>query len=108
MQTHHVSSPAGAFAALAGVALLAAFIFAYSRRVYQNGGGSVIVRCRDGHLFTTVWIPGVSFKAARLGTTRWQRCLIGNHWTVVARVDPSTLTEEERAYAAAHRDSRLP
>jgi hypothetical protein len=25
------------------------------------------VRCRRGHLFTAIWIPGISFKAVRLG-----------------------------------------
>jgi hypothetical protein len=30
-------------------------------------GGKLIVRCRQGHLFTTIWIPGASLKAIRLG-----------------------------------------
>ena len=29
-------------------------------------GGNVVVRCRDGHLFTTLWLPAVSVKALRL------------------------------------------
>jgi hypothetical protein len=40
----------------------------------------VIVRCSQGHLFETIWIPLVSFKAVRLGTRRLQRCPIGHHW----------------------------
>jgi hypothetical protein len=30
----------------------------------QSGrvAGRVVVRCRAGHLFTTIWIPGVSIK----------------------------------------------
>ena len=33
-------------------------------------GRSVPVRCRQGHLFTTTWIPGASLKALRLGLWR--------------------------------------
>jgi len=42
-------------------------------------GRNVVVRCRRGHLFTTIWLPGVSLKAARLGWWRFQRCPVGNH-----------------------------
>jgi hypothetical protein len=55
------------------------------RRGYRLGHGTV-VRCQDGHLFTTVWTPGVSFKSVR-------------------DVD---LTEDDRRAAAAHHDLRLP
>jgi hypothetical protein len=58
-------------------------------------GGNVIVRCREGHLFTTIWIPGVSVKALRLGRWRYQRCPVGNHWSLVTPVRESGLTEEE-------------
>jgi hypothetical protein len=71
-------------------------------------GREVIVRCRRGHLFTTIWIPGVSFKALRLGWWRFQRCPVGNHWTLVRPVKESELTEEERRLAAEHRDVRIP
>jgi len=36
------------------------------RRRGYNFGGDVVVRCSDGHLFTTIWVPGVSLKAIRL------------------------------------------
>jgi hypothetical protein len=29
-------------------------------------GGNLVVRCREGHLFRTLWIPGVSLKGASL------------------------------------------
>ena len=34
--------------------------------------GRVVVRCRDGHVFTTVWVPFMSIKAIRLGLVRFQ------------------------------------
>src|SRR5215475_14255946 len=37
-------------------------------------GGDVIVRCREGHLFTTIWIPFMSVKAIRFGPVRYQYC----------------------------------
>ncbi|MHB1584362.1 MAG: hypothetical protein ACYCU7_13085 [Acidimicrobiales bacterium] len=67
-----------------------------------------IVECTDGHLFTSIVIPGVSLKAVRLGNKRWQRCPVGKHWTTVRRVDPSTLTPEQSAAARAVHDIRIP
>lgn len=71
-------------------------------------GGNVVVRCRDGHLFTTLWIPGASVKALRLGMWRVQRCPVGGHWTIVAPVNEAELTEDERRAAHAHHDIVLP
>ena len=71
-------------------------------------GGNVVVRCREGHLFTTLWIPGVSVKALRLGPWRVQRCPIGRHWTVVTPTREAKLSDEERIEARAHHDIRLP
>lgn len=67
-----------------------------------------IVRCRSGHLFTTLWIPGVSLKAVRLGLWRYQRCPVGGHWALVTPVRVSELSEAERQEAAEHHDARLP
>jgi hypothetical protein len=71
-------------------------------------GGNVVVRCRQGHLFTTIWIPGASLKAARLGWWRFQRCPVGRHWTLVTPVRESELTEDERRIARETRDVRIP
>jgi len=71
-------------------------------------GGKVIVRCRRGHLFTTLWIPGASLKSIRLGWWRFQRCPVGQHWSIVAPVKPALLGEDERRAAAAAEDTRLP
>jgi hypothetical protein len=71
-------------------------------------GANTVVRCRQGHLFTTVWIPGVSVKSIRLGWWRVQRCPVGNHWSIVSPVKLADLSENERLVAAEHRDTRLP
>jgi hypothetical protein len=71
-------------------------------------GGNIVVRCRDGHLYTTLWIPGASLKAVRLGWWRFQRCPVGEHWSLVTPVRESDLTEEERRLAAQSRDVRIP
>ena len=71
-------------------------------------GGNIVVRCHEGHLFTTIWIPGVSVKSARLGPWRIQRCPVGRHWTIVTPVRESDLNRWQRRTAHAHRDVRLP
>lgn len=79
-----------------------------ARRRGYKVGGDVIVRCRRGHLFTTIWIPGASLKSVRLGWYRFQRCPVGNHWSLVQPVREADLTEDERRAAAEHRDLRIP
>jgi hypothetical protein len=59
-------------------------------------GGEIMVRCSKGHVFTTFWSPLGSFKAIRLGSTRYQRCPVGNRWALVKPVNDADLTEEER------------
>ncbi len=71
-------------------------------------GGHVIVRCRDGHLFTTIWIPGASVKALRLGPWRYQRCPVGSHWSLVTPVRESELPDQERDLAHRRRDIPVP
>lgn len=63
------------------------------------------VRCRDGHVFTTIWIPLASFKAVRLGLRRYQRCPVGRHWSTVVQLASGTA---EAAQAAAVHDLRVP
>lgn len=75
---------------------------------YSGVGGNTVVRCRAGHLFTTIWIPGASFKALRFGLYRLQYCPVGRHWTLVKPVKDSELSEEERLEAAAVHDVRVP
>lgn len=79
----------------------------FVRRKGYNGP-DVVVRCRQGHLFTTVWIPGVSFKALRFGLVRFQYCPVGRHWAFVDIVNQSDLTDEQRRFAASHHDRHMP
>ncbi len=67
------------------------------RRGYSGLGGRTLVRCRDGHLFRTIWVPGVSLKAIRLGWYRVQYCPVGRHWTVVKPVKDAEVEEEAMA-----------
>lgn len=71
-------------------------------------GGNTVVRCRRGHVFTTLWIPGVSVKSVRLGWWRVQRCPVGRHWTIVVPVRPVDLSRRERRAADRTHDIRLP
>jgi hypothetical protein len=71
-------------------------------------GGNLVVRCREGHLFTTIWVPGASLKSVRFGWWRFQRCPVGKHWSIVTPVKESELTEDERRTASEHKDVRLP
>jgi hypothetical protein len=71
-------------------------------------GGNVAVRCRQGHLFSTIWIPGASVKALRLGLWRVQRCPVGRHWSIVSPVRVAELSARDRRRASTHRDIRLP
>jgi hypothetical protein len=87
-----------------GVLFEVAATYARSGRL----GGNLVVRCRQGHLFTTLWIPAASVKSLRLGPWRVQHCPVGHHWTIVTPVKKSELGEAERRAAAEHRDVRLP
>lgn len=71
-------------------------------------GRNGIVRCQKGHLFSTVWIPGGSLKAIRLGPWRVQWCPVGHHVAIVHPVKTANLSESEREFAVAHHDVRVP
>jgi len=89
-----------------GAALVLGTIVA--RRLGYGLGGNTVVRCRQGHLFTTLWIPGVKLKAIDLGIARFQHCPVGSHWTLVVPVRERDLSDEERRFAAEHHDIRIP
>ena len=93
-----------------GVIAAGAMLFEAAALWLRTGriGGNVIVRCRAGHLFTTIWIPAVSAKALRLGWWRVQRCPVGRHWSLVTPVKVAELTEDERRFAREHHDIRVP
>jgi hypothetical protein len=78
------------------------------RRLGYPFAGDVVVRCRRGHLFTTIWVPGVSLKALRLGWWRVQRCPVGHHFALVTPVRRADLTPDEQRAAGENRDIRIP
>ena len=78
------------------------------RRLGYNFGPNTFVRCRKGHLFTTIWIPGVKLKELDLIVARVQRGPVGKHWSLVVPVKEANLTEEERQLAREHHDIRVP
>lgn len=90
--------------AVATMLLEAGGLWLRTRRV----GGNVIVRCRVGHVYTTIWIPAASVKSLRLIWWRFQYCPVGRHWSLVTPVNESDLTEDEQRSAREHRDIRLP
>jgi hypothetical protein len=71
-------------------------------------GGNLVVRCRKGHLFTTLWIPGASLKSLRFGWWRVQRCPVGNHSSFVTPVKESELTDDEKRVARERKDTWIP
>jgi len=71
-------------------------------------GRDVVVRCRQGHLYTTIWLPGGSLKSVRFGFWRFQRCPVGRHWSIVTPVREADLTAQETRTAREHRDIRIP
>ena len=90
------------------VAVLLVVQTVVARRAGYKVGGTAIVRCSKGHLFTTTWVPGVSFKAIRLGLLRFQHCPVGHHWDLVTPVKEADLTDEERRIASENRDTKVP
>jgi hypothetical protein len=89
------------------LAIIAIGFFAVRNSGYRFGSDT-IVRCREGHLFTTVWIPGASLKAIRLGPVRFQYCPVGDHVTFIVPVRDQDLTEAQRQLAHLYHDRRVP
>ena len=79
-----------------------------ARRLGYRLGANTVVRCRRGHLFTTIWIPGVKLKAIDLLVARIQWCPVGRHWSLVTPVRDADLSARERLAAGSHHDIRIP
>jgi hypothetical protein len=79
-----------------------------ARRLGYNLGTNTVVRCRQGHLFTTIWIPGIKLKELDLVVARVQRCPVGNHWSLVVPIRTKDLTEAEVQSARERHDIRIP
>ena len=93
------------------ILLAIAFIVVWTlvaRRLGYRYGANTVVRCRRGHLFTTIWIPGVKIKAIDLLVARVQWCPVGRHWSLVTPVREASLSARDRLAAASHRDIRIP
>ncbi|MBV8217991.1 MAG: hypothetical protein JO325_05985 [Solirubrobacterales bacterium] len=93
------------------LAIIAGAALAEAIPVWRRGygvGGNVIVRCHKGHLFTTIWVPGASVKAIRLGPRRIQWCPVGRHWSLVTLVRRSDLSARQLRTARGHKDVRVP
>jgi hypothetical protein len=76
----------------------AAFTLAARAAGYKLGFNTP-VRCREGHLFRTIWLPGVNLKALDLVVARVQRCPVGRHWSLVTPVRDSDLSRHDRLQA---------
>lgn len=79
-----------------------------AQRLGYKFGTNSAVRCRAGHVFRTIWIPGASVKSLRLGWFRFQWCPVGRHWTVVSPVKELALTAAEKESADMYHDLRIP
>lgn len=93
------------------LAIMGAGLLAEAVPVWRRGygvGGNVVVRCREGHLFTTIWVPGASVKALRLGPRRFQWCPVGHHWSLVTLVRKSDLSQRQQRAADKTKDIRVP
>ena len=92
------------------VVVVAALVVAtlVARRRGYTLGGDTPVRCRRGHLFTTLWVPGVSVTSVRLGWYRFQYCPVGAHWSLVHPVRVADLSDDEVRSARAVHDLRVP
>lgn len=92
-----------------GALLVMVIVYAIGVRTGKRpAGGDLVVRCRAGHLFTTLWVPLGSIKAVRLGAYRLQRCPVGHHWSLVSPVDPESLSPTDLAEARSHHDAWVP
>src|SRR5262249_52884679 len=110
MATESAPAPQSHHGALHKLALAAGGIAAFTlagRAVGYKFGFNPVVRCREGHLFTTIWIPGVKLKAVDLGVARIQRCPVGDHWTLVTPVREGDLSRRQLKRAHAARDVRV-
>jgi hypothetical protein len=101
-------TPRRARRAVVAIVVLYAAGTVAARSMGYKVGGETPVRCRQGHVFTTLWIPGVSVKALRLGWQRLQWCPVGGHWSLVTPQRPSDLSAADLESASHYHDLRAP
>jgi hypothetical protein len=78
-----------------------------ARRLGYSLGLNAVVKCRAGHVFSTIWIPGGSLKSLRLGFWRVQWCPVGRHVSLVHPLREAEITDDIRQAATRH-DTRIP
>ncbi|MBW4030153.1 MAG: hypothetical protein HIU57_05675 [Acidobacteria bacterium] len=71
-------------------------------------GARQLVRCSSGHVFRTIWIPGVSLKALRLGWWRVQYCPVGHHWTLVSPIKDDAVVDLDGDVDGVPNDIAIP
>jgi hypothetical protein len=67
-----------------------------------------VVRCSQGHLYQSVWIPGGSLKGVRWFKGRLQWCPVGRHWSWTRRVGANQISADERTAANEVHDLPIP
>ncbi len=67
-----------------------------------------VMRCKQGHLFETPFLPLVSLKAVKLPQGRFQRCPVDGRWGICELQFTADLSEDELEQARQHRTSPLP
>jgi hypothetical protein len=63
--------------------------------------GKRILRCSDGHLFTSTEGSRL-FASIHLGPKRLMRCPVDHKWRMMENVEAKDLTEEQVAEASQH------
>jgi hypothetical protein len=64
--------------------------------------GARILRCSDGHLFTSGERARL-FSSIHLGPKRLMRCPVDRRWRMTHNVNPTDITAAELSEAARHR-----
>ena len=67
-----------------------------------------VVRCSQGHLFTTLWVAGASSTLIRVVRLRYQHCPVGHYWSTVEEVPARELSDAQFIEAALLHDIRIP
>jgi hypothetical protein len=61
------------------------------------------IRCSGGDLYTATWLPGISWRSARLGMgRRLDRCPVCHRWRMAEAIDPGDLTDADLEQARQH------
>ena len=74
----------------------------FSLAVDKGIVGDRILRCSDGHLFTSSEGSRL-VRSVHLGARRFMRCPVDRKWRVMRNVKPRDLTDAEREKAAQYR-----